>query len=42
MIKVSVLYPNHVAGRFDMTYYLEKHMPMVRQKHRGRPEGLIG
>ena len=31
MIKVSVLYPNADAGRFDMRYYCEKHMPMVQQ-----------
>src|SRR5712691_6701216 len=32
MIKVSVLYPNSAGGRFDVAYYVEKHMPMVRQK----------
>jgi uncharacterized protein (TIGR02118 family) len=32
MIKVSVLYPNNAASRFDMAYYLNKHMPMVQQK----------
>ena len=32
MIKVSVLYPNGVASRFDMTYYLQKHMPMVKER----------
>src|SRR5471030_497799 len=32
MIKVSVLYPHSPSTTFDMTYYLEKHMPMVRQK----------
>lgn len=26
MIKVSILYPH--KGRFDMDYYLDKHMPM--------------
>ena len=30
MIKVSVLYPNASDARFDMTYYLDRHMPMVR------------
>jgi uncharacterized protein (TIGR02118 family) len=25
MIKISILYPN--TGRFDMDYYLDKHMP---------------
>jgi len=30
MIKVSVMYPNASDARFDMTYYLDRHMPMVR------------
>ena len=32
MIKVSVMYPNAEGSRFDMAYYLERHIPMVRQK----------
>lgn len=32
MIKVSVLYPNNGSSRFDMTYYVEKHVPMVKAK----------
>jgi uncharacterized protein (TIGR02118 family) len=32
MIKVSVLYPNGTGAKFDMAYYLNSHMPMVRQK----------
>jgi len=32
MIKVSVMYPNVEGSRFDMKYYLEKHIPMVRQR----------
>ena len=32
MVKVSVLYPNTAGCKFDMNYYLTKHMPMVRQK----------
>ncbi len=32
MIKVSVLYPNTTGCKFDMRYYLDKHMPMVRNK----------
>jgi len=26
MIKISFLYPNSRGGRFDLQYYLEKHM----------------
>jgi uncharacterized protein (TIGR02118 family) len=32
VIKVSVLYPNTTGCKFDMSYYLDKHMPMVRNK----------
>jgi uncharacterized protein (TIGR02118 family) len=32
MIKVSVLYPSHQGSKFDMSYYCDSHMPMVRQK----------
>jgi len=32
MIKVSVLYPQTEGGKFDMKYYCESHMPMVRKK----------
>jgi uncharacterized protein (TIGR02118 family) len=28
MIKISILYPNKNGSRFDMDYYLNKHMPM--------------
>ena len=31
MIKVSVVYPNTAGSRFDMAYYLDKHMPLVRR-----------
>jgi uncharacterized protein (TIGR02118 family) len=27
MIRISIFYPNRPGGRFDMAYYLEKHMP---------------
>jgi uncharacterized protein (TIGR02118 family) len=32
MIKVGVFYPNNPGAKFDMKYYLEKHIPMVQQK----------
>ena len=32
MIKVSVLYPHKDRSSFDMNYYLNNHIPMVRQK----------
>ena len=32
MIKVSVLYQNSDGKNFDMQYYCDKHIPMVKQK----------
>lgn len=32
MIKVSVLYPGGEGRTFDIAYYCDKHIPMVRQK----------
>jgi len=32
MIKVSVFDPNSEGRKFDMNYYCNTHMPMVRQK----------
>ncbi|MBP5987156.1 MAG: EthD family reductase [Azonexus sp.] len=32
MIKVSVLYPNTTGSHFDMDYYCNQHMPMVKDK----------
>ena len=31
MVKVSVLYPNDEAKKFDMNYYLGTHIPLVRK-----------
>ncbi len=30
MIKVSVMYPNGPEARFDLAYYRDRHMPMVK------------
>jgi len=32
MIKVSVLYPASASSTFDIAYYANKHIPMVRSK----------
>ena len=32
MIKVSVLYPNTAGSHFDIDYYCNQHMPMVKDK----------
>lgn len=32
MIKVGVFYPYKEGVKFDMNYYLQKHLPMVKQK----------
>ena len=31
MIRVSVLYPNAAGTKFDMAYYINHHIPMVRR-----------
>ena len=32
MIIVSVLYPGGVGSKFDMDYYLQRHIPMVQRR----------
>jgi uncharacterized protein (TIGR02118 family) len=32
MVKVSVMYPNTAGSTFDMAYYCNSHMALVRQK----------
>ena len=32
MIRVAVLYPNGSGAKFDMNYYVTKHMPMVKAR----------
>ncbi|GEP08762.1 EthD family reductase [Methylobacterium gnaphalii] len=38
MVLVSVMYPSGAGTRFDMDYYLKKHMPLVSE--RWSPKGL--
>jgi uncharacterized protein (TIGR02118 family) len=40
MIKVSVLYPNASDVKFDMAYYLDRHMPMVAKLLGGALKGM--
>ncbi|GAB2539857.1 EthD family reductase [Spirosoma aerophilum] len=40
MVRQTVLYPKTQDSQFDLTYYLEKHIPLV--KERLTPFGLIG
>ena len=39
MIKVIVSYPNQAGARFDLDYYLRKHMPLVAEKLGGALKG---
>jgi len=41
MIKVSIMYPNGVGSTFDMTYYCQTHIPMVRQKLGTALKGIV-
>lgn len=40
MIRIAVMYPNEPGKRFDMDYYLQSHMPLVRERYTAH--GLIG
>jgi uncharacterized protein (TIGR02118 family) len=38
MVKVTILYPNTKGSRFDLAYYVDKHMPLsieLLSKHPG-------
>ncbi|WLI89668.1 EthD family reductase [Massilia sp. R2A-15] len=32
MIKVTAMYPHTPDARFDLSYYVDKHMPMVKDR----------
>lgn len=36
MIIVSVLYPGGASAKFDQTYYLQKHIPLVKSRWEGK------
>ena len=35
MILVSAMYPNRPGSRFDRDYYLQTHIPLVKERWRG-------
>lgn len=39
MITITILYPNKEGGRFDVDYYVNKHMPMSIAKFGGALKG---
>ena len=40
MINVSVHYPRSAGSHFDMDYYQQKHIPLVRQRYGAALAGL--
>ena len=39
MIKANVFYPNKADSKFDMDYYLTKHMPLLKERFGGALKG---
>jgi len=40
MVKISVLYPHENSSAFNMHYYLNNHIPMLRQKFGAACKGV--
>ena len=40
MFKATVMYPPTTSARFDMAYYIDKHMPMVKANIRASCVGF--
>jgi len=41
MVKISILYPNNKSSRFDLDYYIGRHMPLAIKLLSAQP-GFIG
>jgi len=37
MVKISILYPHHPGARFDVDYFIQRHMPRAIELFRAYP-----